>query len=118
MVTIELLLMLALALIARLLVVPRMVYSKSAGVRFCLGCLLFVMYTSVCLAMMHYLCCFSYNGGRGVLISDLTGPEVWNRVLVAFLLVNASVLFVAVIFFFTRDKRSLSQKEKMKLKDL
>ena len=57
MVTIELLLMMALALVARLLVVPRMMYSKSAGVRFGLGCLLFVMYTLVCFAMMRYLCC-------------------------------------------------------------
>lgn len=118
MVTIELLLMMALALIARLLVVPRMMYSKSAGVRFGLGCLLFVMYTLVCLAMMRYLCCYTYNGGRGVVIADLTGPEVWNRVVIGFLLTNVSVLFAACIFFFTRDRRTMSQKEKMKLKDM
>lgn len=117
MVTGELLLMLALALAARF-IVPKMMYTKSVGIRFSIGCLLFTMYTAVCLAMMHYLCCYSFNGGRGVSISDLTSLEVWNRVVVAFLLVNVSVLFISCVFFFTRDKRSLSQKEKMKLKDL
>lgn len=118
MVTTEILLMMALALIARLLVVPRMMYSESAGVCFGFGCLLFAMYTLVCLAMMRYLCCYTYNGGRGVSIADLTGSEVWNRVVIGFLLTNVSALFVACIFFFTRDRRTMSQKEKMKLKDL
>ena len=117
MVTGELLLMLALALAARF-IVPKMMYSESVGVRFGIGCLLFVMYTIACVSAMHYFCCYSYNGGRGVLISDLAGSEVWNRVFVALLLTNCSVLFTACVFFFTRDKRTMTQQEKMKLKDL
>lgn len=117
MITAEVLLMMVLALTARFMV-PKMMYTESAKVRFAVGCALFVMYNVVCLAMCRYLCCYSYMGGRGVAISDLSGPEVWNRVVVAFLLTNAAVLFAACIFYFTRDKRTLSQKEKMKLKDL
>lgn len=117
MVTTELLLMLALTLAARF-IVPKMMYSKSAGVRFGIGCLLFGMYTAVSIAMMRYLCCYSYNGGRGVAMADLTGSEVWNRVVVAFVVTNVAVVFAACVFFFTRDRRTMSQKEKMKLKDM
>jgi len=117
MVTADVLIVLVLALAARFLV-PKMMYSDSPRVRFAIGCGLFVMYIVVCVAMFHYLCCYSYNGFNWVSIADLTGRQVWDRVLLAFLLTNAAVLFAACIFYFTRDKRTLSQKEKMKLKDL
>lgn len=117
MVTAEVVIIIILALAARFLV-PKMMYSESPGVRFAVGCGLFAMYIVVCIAMFRYLCCYSYNGFNWVPISDLTGQQVWDRVVLAFMLTNLAVLFAACIFYFTRNKRTLSQKEKMKLKDL
>ena len=63
--------------------------------------------------MFRYMCTFD-----GSEIAQLAGHEVWFRVLCAFLLVNVAVVFVSGIVYLTRDKRKLSQQEKMKLKDL
>lgn len=112
MVTIEILVMLILLLVSRFLI-PKMADSESAGVKFGIGVGLFCIYTMVCLLMFRYLCAFD---GRQIV--QLTGSEVWNRVACAFLLVNFSVVFASCIYYFTRDKRKLSQEEKMKLKDL
>lgn len=112
MVTVELVLMIVLALAARLLV-PQMMRCESALVRFGIGVGLFGMYTALVLLMFRYLC--TYDGRE---IAQLTGSEVWERAVCGMLLTNVAVLFAACIFFFTREKRSLSQSEKMKLKDL
>lgn len=112
MVTVEICVMLVLLLAARFLV-PKMMYIRSSGTKFTIGICLFGIYTAVCLLMFRYLCVF--DGGR---IADLTGREVWIRVVCAFALVNLSAVIVAFLFFFTREKRRLSQEEKMKLKDL
>ena len=112
MVTIEILIMVVLLLTARLLI-PKMMESESAAVRFGIGVSLFGIYTVVSLLVFRYLCSFD---GRE--IAQLTGREVWNRVLCGFLLTNFSAVFAACLFFFTREKRKLSQKDKMKLKDL
>ena len=109
---IEIYVFLALLLTARLLI-PRMMDSGPAKVRFGLGISLFGIYTAVCLFMFRYLCMFDDKR-----IAELSGDEVWIRVVCAFLLVNFAAAFTAGIFFFTREKRKLSQKEKMKLKDL
>lgn len=114
MVTIELCIIILFALIARFLV-PQMMCSEKAGMRFGIGCCLFGMYTVACLAIFRYVCMQVNNGAD---IAGLSGSEVWGGVVCAFLLANFSVLFAACIFFFTREKRKLSQKEKMKLKDL
>lgn len=104
--------MLVLLLAARLLT-PKMLESESVGARFGIGIGLFGIYWAVCLLMFRYLCTF--DGGE---IARLTGGEVWKRVVIAFALVNVAALFAACIYFFTREKRKLSQEEKMKLKDL
>ena len=114
MITIELCLMLLLALIARFLI-PQMMYAEKTGVRFGIGCALLGMYTVSCVAMFRYVCMQMNNGAD---ISVLTGSQVWAGVICAFLLMNVCVLFTACIFFFTRERRKLSQSEKIKLKDL
>lgn len=112
MITIEICVMLVLLLAARILI-PRMMESESAGTKFGIGVCLFGIYTAVSLLMFRYLCSFDGKGAGG-----LTGSEVWTRVTVAFLLVNVSVVIAACLFYFTRNRRTLSQEEKMKLKDL
>ena len=112
MITIEICALLVLLLAVRLLT-PKMMESTSNGVRFGIGLGLFGIYTAVSILMFRYFCTFD-----GKIISELSGNEVWNRVVCAFLLVNLSSVFAACIFFFTREKRKLSQEEKMKLKDL
>lgn len=112
MITAEIVIMLVLALAARFLT-PKMMGAESAGRRFGIGLCLFGIYTVVSVLMFRYLCTFD---GRG--IAQLQATEVWNRVVCAFLLVNCSVAIAAGIFFFTREKRSMTQEEKMKLKDL
>ena len=112
MITIEICALMVLLLAVRLLT-PKMMESNSAGVRFGIGLGLFAIYTAVCILMFRYLCTFDKKA-----IAQLSGNEVWTRVICAFLLVNAAAVFAACIFFFTREKRKLSQEEKMKLKDL
>lgn len=112
MITIEICVLLVLLLAARLLT-PKMMESESAGVRFGIGVGLFGIYSVVCLLMFRYLCTF--DGGE---IAQMAGSEVWKRVIVAFILVNVAAVFAACIYFFTRERRKLSQEEKMKLKDL
>ena len=112
MITIEICVLLVLLLAARLLT-PKMMESESAGVRFGIGVGLFGIYSVVCLLMFRYLCTF--DGGE---IAQMAGSEVWKRVIVAFILVNVAAVFAACIYFFTRERRTLSQEEKMKLKDL
>ena len=109
---IEIFVMLALLLVSRFLV-PKMMQSGSAKVKYGIGICLFGIYTAVSLIMFRYFCAF--DGSR---IADLTGSEVWIRVVCAFLVVNLAVLFASCIYYFTRDRRKLSQEEKMKLKDL
>jgi len=112
MITFEICALMVLLLAARLMT-PKMMEAESAGVRFGLGMGLFGIYTAVSLLMFRYLCTFD---GKG--IAQLTGAEVWRRVVCAFVLVNIAVCMTACIFFFAREKRKLSQEEKMKLKDL
>lgn len=114
MVTIDLLVILLLAFVARFLI-PQMMHSEKAGVRFGIGCGLFGMYTVACIAAFRYVCTEMNNGAE---IADLSGSTVWGSILCAFLLINITVLFTACVFFFAREKRKLSQEEKMKLKDL
>lgn len=112
MITVDVLFMIVLALAARFLT-PKMMYAESAAVKFGLGVGLFALYTAGCLSMFHYLCTVN-----GTAMANLSGVEVWNRVICAFLLMNLCVLIAGTLFYFTREKRTLTQKEKMKLKDL
>ena len=112
MLTSEVLLLIVMALAARFMV-PKMLNTESAAARFGIGIGLFGLYTAGCVLMFRYLCTVD-----GSAIAQLSGDAVWNRVVVAFLLMNLVVLFAACIFFFTRERRKLSQNNKMKLKDL
>ena len=99
-----------LALAVRILI-PKMLDSESRGKRFGIGVVVFLIYTVVTLLMFFYFCTFEGNG-------FCDGKEVFVRVSVAFLVVNLMVLFGACLYFFTWEKRKLSQIDKMKLKDL
>ena len=91
--------------------VPKMMAAESAGTRFGIGVVLFLLYTAVTLLVFYYFCTFEGTGFG-------SGEEVFVRTAVAFLIVNLIALFGACLFFFTREKRRLTQAEKMKLKDL
>ena len=108
----EIFVVLALLLVSRILI-PKMLSAESAGKKYGIGVCLFGIYTMVSLMMFRYVCTFD-----GSEIARLTGQEVWARVLCAFLLVNVAVVFVSGVVYLTRDKRKLSQQDKMKLKDL
>ena len=108
----EIYVVLALLLVSRILI-PKLLSAESAGKKYGIGVCLFGIYTMVSLAMFRYVCTFD-----GSDIAQMAGQEVWTRVRCAFLLVNAIVVFVSGIVYLTRDKRKLSQQEKMKLKDL
>lgn len=93
------------------ILVPKMVEAESAGKRFGLGVMLFAIYTAVTLLMFYHFCTFEGNGFG-------SGRDVFVRVIAAFLIVNLIALIAACLYFFSREKRRLSQAEKMKLKDL
>jgi hypothetical protein len=112
MITAEILIMLVLLLVARFLI-PKMLDARSAGAKYGTGLGIFGIYTVVSLIMFRYFCSFD-----GKEIAQLTGSEVWNRVICSFLLVNLAMVMVSAIYYLARDKRKLSQEEKIKLKDL
>ena len=93
------------------ILVPKMVEAESAGKRFGLGVMLFAIYTAVTLLMFYHFCTFDGNGFG-------SGSEVFTRVVLAFVIMNFITLFSACLYFFTREKRKLTQEEKMRLKDL
>lgn len=100
MTTIEICALIVLLLAVRLLT-PKMMESTSNGVRFGIGLGLFGIYTAVCILMFRYFCTFDDK-----IISELSGNEVWNRVVCAFLLVNFSSVFAACIFSLQEKKEN------------
>lgn len=112
MITVEVLAMIVMAGSARFLI-PKMMYAEKPGVRFGIGAVLFAMYNAVVILMVNYLC--TWNGRE---FAQMTGTEVWKLALAAFVLVNVAVAFVACAFYFSRDRRTMSEAQQMKLKDL
>lgn len=102
--------LIGLLLTARILI-PKMLSAERAGCRFGLGVVLFGVYTALTLLMFSFFCKFDGAAIR-------TGEEVFTRIVVAFLLMNIMTLFAACLYFVSREKRKLTQAEKMKLKDL
>ena len=98
---------LGLVLMARVLI-PKMQDAESAGMKFGIGVILFLIYNVGCVFMFHYV----YT------ITPGDGQQVLTNVLVAFGISNMIVLITACLYFVSREKRKLSQAEKMKLKDL
>ena len=95
--------------IAVRIIVPKMLETANAHVKFglCLG--LFLIYNAVMLMVVYWFCTF-YG-------STLPG-ELVKCALTGWLVVNISALFCACLFFFTRERRKLTQMDRMKLKDL
>ena len=95
-----------LALVIRL-AVPRAMKEEKSGFRFALGVVIFAAYTLITMLTIWW-----------VTFGAASAEECVVRACVAVALVNLMMLFAAAIFFFTREKRTISQEEKMKLKDL
>ena len=95
-----------LALVIRLLV-PRTMSEEKPWLRFVFGVVVFVAYTLITLLTIWW-----------VTFDVPSVEECLIRACVSVVLVNVMMLFAAAIFFFTKEKRTLSQEEKMKLKDL
>ena len=93
------------------ILIPKMLSAEIAGCRFGLGVVLFGGYTALTLLMFSFFGMFDGAAIR-------TGEEVFTRIVVAFLLMNIMTLFAACLYFVSREKRKLTQAEKMKLKDL
>ena len=93
------------------ILVPKMMEEETAGKRFGLGVVLFALYTAVTLLMFYHFCTFEGNGFG-------SGWDVFVRIVAAFLVVNLIALITACLYFFSREKRKLTQAEKMKLKDM
>lgn len=108
MVTIDLLVILLLAFVARFLI-PQMMHSEKAGVRFGIGFGLFGMYTVACIAAFRYVCTEMNNGAE---IADLSCSTVWGSILCAFLLINVTVLFTACVFFFCKGEKKVKSRRK------
>lgn len=98
--------MVLLALLIQLLV-PRIMKAEKAAEGFWLGIVVFAAYTLILLLMIWFLC---YDASA---IADCL-----VRACVAVMLVNVMMLFAAVLFYVSRDKRSMTQEERMRLKDL
>lgn len=98
-------------LLAVRLLVPKLMATENAGKGFAIGVGLFVIYTVVTVMLFYY---FNNFEGKGF----GTGEETFVRCVVAFLIMNIVTIFNACLYFFSREKRKMSQTEKMKLKDL
>ena len=102
---------LAVLLLTARILIPKMLETEHAGHKFGYGLVLFGIYTAVMLFMFRFFCGFDGDQIR-------TGEDVYTRMLVAFLTTNLLSAFSACLYFFTREKRKLTQAEKMKLKDM
>lgn len=98
--------LLVLALVIRF-VIPRAVKAEKDWVRFALGVTVFAAYTLIILLTVWHM-----------MFGAVNIEDCFVRACVGVIVVNLMMLFTAAIFFFTREKRSMSQEELMKLKDL
>lgn len=95
-----------LALMARW-IVPKILKAEKARTRFALGVVLLGIYTIALLVMIWHM----VFGAASI-------EDCMIRSCVAVVMVNLMVLFVASLYFFTRDKRNVTEMDRMKLKDL
>lgn len=93
--------------------VPKMMDTDNANLRFGIGVVLFLIYTALVLLVLSFFNMFRAEGTDAV-----TDRIYFVKYTIGILLVNLSALFTACLYFFTRVKRKLSEAEKMKLKDM
>lgn len=98
--------LLLLALVIRF-VVPRTLKAEKDWSRFAFGVTAFVAYTLMVLLTIWH-----------ITFGAVDIEDCFIRCCVGVVVVNLMVLFTATIFFFTRDRRPMSQEELMKLKDM
>lgn len=87
--------------------VPKLMASDNAKVRFGIGTALLVIYTLAGMLLLYFFA----MGASGV-------EDCIIRVIFAFAVLNFIVLLTAVQYFLSRDKRKITEMDKMKLKDL
>lgn len=95
------------------LLVPKMMDAESANQRFGICVLLFSLYTAITLLVFYHFCTFDAFSGN-----VLTGKDIFMRIVAAFVAVNLITVFTACLYHFSREKRKLSEEDKMKLKDM
>ena len=93
--------------------VPKMMESGNSGLRFGIGVVLFFVYTAILLLVFAFLNTVPVEGG-----STVMDKAYFIRYTLGVLLVNLMALFTAILYFFTREKRKMTETEKMKLKDM
>lgn len=86
---------------------PRAIKAEKDGVRFALGVGVFLSYTLLLMVVIFHLCYFA-----------VSVEDCLIRACVAVAVVNLIMLFLAALLFFTRDKRPMTQEERIKLKDM
>lgn len=105
-------LMLVLVIAARVLM-EKLLDASKTGACFGIGLALFGIYSAVMLLVFNYFCADWQNVGTVV-----TAQDCFVRLCVAFVLVNMIVLAVGCMYYFAREKRKISEIDKMKLTDL
>lgn len=93
--------------------VPKMMDTANSNLRFGIGVVLFLIYTALMVLVLLFFNTVRIEGTDAV-----TDRIYFVKYTVGILLVNLAALFSACLYFFTREKRKLSEAEKMKLKDL
>lgn len=89
--------------------VPKMMGSDDARLRFAVGLVLFGIYTAILLLVCAHLNLWIPVSGEG--------ERFWIYA-AGILLTNLMAVFIALQYFLTRDKRRMTESDKMKLKDL
>lgn len=103
----------AVLVIAARVLIEKMLTEAKANARFGMGIALFVIYTGIMLLVFNYFC-VNWNGGGTV----ETVEGCFVRLCVAFVLINVVVLAVGILYYMAREKRKLSEMDRMKLEDL
>ena len=87
--------------------VPKLMDSDNTKAKFGTGVVLLVIYTLVGVLLLHSFA------------TDASSVEdCVTRMVFAFVFLNLIVLLTAGLYFISRDKRKMSEMEKLKLKDL
>lgn len=85
--------------------------TKSAKVRFGIGVGIFIVYTGIVQLFFYYRYQEIANTGGNI-------QELYQSMAMIFAVISLAVIFIAFVYFFMRNKRGMSDMDKMKLKDM
>lgn len=92
---------------------PKMMDSGNPKLRFGIGLVLFLVYTAVLLLVLVFINAVNAEG-----IDNSLDRVYFIRYAIGVSITNLAALFTACLYYFTREKRKMSDMEKMKLKDM